>query len=123
MNKNLSYKEYIKQHERQRREYAQKRGFDYNSYYHVKPALEDEEEVPQEEMAADKPAASDTGSEKRDEFLRSLNRRFHRSETEDELFEDDGDLPESEDSFDDEPEEALEENEYSKEDADEDDDI
>ena len=43
MNKNLSYKEYIEQHERERRAYAQKRGLDYESYYHVKP-----EPVPEE---------------------------------------------------------------------------
>ena len=45
MNNNLSYKEFIERHERERREYAKRHGLDYNSYYHIKPPAEEEAEA------------------------------------------------------------------------------
>ena len=42
MNNNLSYKEFIERHERERREYAKRHGLDYNSYYHIKPPAEEQ---------------------------------------------------------------------------------
>ena len=51
MNNNLSYKEFIERHERERREYAKRHGLDYNSYYHIKPPAEEEAEADGEKTA------------------------------------------------------------------------